>query len=374
MINCQNFYEVLKTHGLDFYAGVPDSLLKSFCFYVSDQLDSQSHIITANEGSAIGLAAGHYFATGKIPVVYLQNSGIGNTVNPLLSIADPEVYSVPMLLLLGWRGEPGVKDEPQHKKQGRVMLDMLKAMEIPFEIIDPNTDLKAVTQKAVTVMQEEKRPFAFCVREGSFEEYKLQNKESNTYPLTREEAISSLLDLVSPKDAIVCTTGKASRELYELRLKRNETNRADFLTVGAMGHCSQIALGVALSKPEKKTFCFDGDGAAIMHMGSFTTIGRLKPKNFVHIMINNGAHESVGGQATGAFQIDWSTVVKSCGYSHQFLATNKMELEKITSEASRLSGPIFIEVRVSRGSRSDLGRPKSTPIENKNQFMKALNS
>jgi phosphonopyruvate decarboxylase len=372
MIECHNFYETLEKAGLEFYAGVPDSLLKNFCFYVDDVLPETKHVITANEGSAIGLATGYHMATGKIPVVYLQNSGLGNTVNPLLSIADPEVYSIPVLLIIGWRGEPGVKDEPQHKKQGRVMLDMLKSMEIPYEIIDGSSDIEQKISHAVSVMTEKKRPFVFAISEGTFGDYKLKGGEKNTYPLTREAAIDNLLNSVEAKDVVVCTTGKASRELYELRIKRQEFERADFLTVGAMGHCSQIALGVALQKLNKKVFCFDGDGAVLMHMGSLATIGRLAPKNYIHIMINNGAHESVGGQNTGAFLVDWSAVARACGYKSTFIAKDLNELQNVTKQIVNSEGPVFFEIRTSQGSRKELGRPKSTPIENKEQFMKAL--
>lgn len=374
MIECQNFYQTLEKAGLEFYAGVPDSLLKNFCFYVDDALPASKHIITANEGAAVGLATGYHMATGKIPVVYMQNSGLGNTVNPLLSIADPEVYSIPMLLIIGWRGEPGVKDEPQHKKQGRVMLDMLKGMEIPYDIIDGTTDLNKTVTNAVNIMREQKRPYVFAIREGSFGEYKFKGGAKNDYALTREATIDSLLNSVKPEDVVVCTTGKASRELYELRVKRHEFERADFLTVGAMGHCSQIALGVALQKPNKKVFCFDGDGSLLMHMGTFATIGRLAPKNYVHIMINNGAHESVGGQDTGAFNIDWGSIAKACGYKTTFIAKDLNELNEITKKIPATEGPLFFEIRTSQGSRKDLGRPKSTPIENKEQFMKALNT
>lgn len=375
MIECKQFFEELKNAGLEFYAGVPDSLLKNFCFYVADHLPVSQHVITANEGSAIGLATGYHLATGKVPVVYLQNSGLGNTINPLLSIADPEVYGIPIILIIGWRGEPGFKDEPQHVKQGRVMLDMLKSMEIPFEILDQNTtDFSEKISRAVTTVQETNGPFVFAVREGTFGEYKFQGAEKNPYRLTREAAIDAVLDCVGEKDAVVCTTGKASRELYELRKKRGEENRADFLVVGAMGHCSQIAMGVALQRPDKKIFCLDGDGSSIMHMGAMTTIGRLSPKNFVHIVINNGAHESVGGQPTGAFQVDWLAVAKTCGYKYVVRSDDPETLNQTITQATNRLGPVLVEVRTSQGSRKDLGRPKSTPLENKRQFMKALDS
>jgi phosphonopyruvate decarboxylase len=374
MLECKYFFDELKKSGLEFFTGVPDSLLKNFCFYIADVLPPEQHIITANEGSAVGLATGYHLATGKIPVVYLQNSGLGNTINPILSVADPEVYGIPMVLIIGWRGEPGVKDEPQHKKQGRVMLEMLKSMEIPFDIIDKDTkNVPERINQALTTVKEKSCTFVFAVREGTFSDYEYKNVEANPYQLTREAAIDSVLNCVKKEDVVVCTTGKASRELYELRNKRSEENRADFLVVGSMGHCSQIALGVALQKPNKKIYCIDGDGSSIMHMGSFATTGRLAPKNFVHILINNGAHESVGGQPTGAFEIDWGNVVKSCGYKSVLKVDDPASLQATVTKAASMEGPVLVEVRTTQGSRKDLGRPKSTPLENKKQFMKALN-
>jgi phosphonopyruvate decarboxylase len=374
MVSCHSFFEALKSSGFEFFAGVPDSLLKNFCFYVSDNLPPSKHIITANEGSAVALASGYHFATGKIPVVYFQNSGLGNTINPVLSLADNEVYSVPMLLLVGWRGEPGVKDEPQHLKQGKVMLSMLESMQVPFEVLGPDSDIDAVLEKAKTYMKEKNAPFVVAVREGTFGAYELKTQEPNNYPLTRELAIESILDCVGAGDVVVCTTGKASRELYELRVKRGESNRADFLTVGSMGHASQIALGIALERPNKNVFCIDGDGSVLMHTGGLATIAKCKAKNFFHVMINNGAHESVGGQATGAFEINWQNIVQAFGYAHAFKAETVADLKSAVATMPTLGGPVFLEVRTSQGSRKDLGRPKSSPVENKRQLMEALDT
>ncbi len=373
MIQCADFYEGLKAKGFEFFAGVPDSLLKNFCFYLSDQLPEKQHIITANEGSAVALAAGYHLATGKIPVVYLQNSGLGNTVNPLLSLSDPDVYALPLLLIIGWRGEPGVKDEPQHKKQGRVMLQMLTSMEIPYEIIDAgDLDWAAKIERAQMHLREKGGAFVLAVREGAFGAYELKTSDCRSYEMSREVAIDLILNQVAPRDAVVCTTGKASRELFELRKKREETARADFLVVGGMGHASQIALGIALEKTDRRVFCLDGDGAALMHMGGMSTIGRLKPENFVHVLINNGAHESVGGQPTGAFELDWSAIAKANAYQECFKVETAPQLQSALGIISQKKGPMLIEVRTCQGSRKDLGRPTTSPVENKLQVMRAL--
>ncbi len=374
MISCELFYQTLKNSGIEFFAGVPDSLLKNFCFYIADHVGPQNHVICANEGSAVALASGYHLATGKIPAVYLQNSGTGNMINPLTSLCDNEVYSIPTLLIIGWRGEPGVKDEPQHKKQGRIMTELLDALEIPYGILEPTSDPQSVVQKALVSLKEKSCPYAILVRGDTFDDYKFQGKEKNPYVMSREDAIEEILKCVNPKDAVIATTGKTSRELYELRKKRGETNRADFLTVGSMGHTSQIALGVALEQKNRKVYCIDGDGSLLMHMGGMATIGALAPSNLIHIVINNGAHESVGGQGTGAFKIDLPAIAKATNYKTAACVVDSANLTQALQALEKNEGPHFLEVRTKQGSRPELGRPKSTPLENKQQFMKALDA
>ena len=373
MIRPQFFYELLKENGTGFFTGVPDSLLKSFCAYLTDTAGSKNHIIAANEGCAVGLAAGHYFATGRVPLVYMQNSGLGNTVNPLLSLADREVYSVPLLLVIGWRGEPNVHDEPQHIKQGRVTCSLLDAMEIPYCILsDEETEVKLQLEKAYSHIKASSSPYAVVVRKGIFDSYKLKTNEAVPAEMSREEAIEKII-LNAPSNAcFVSTTGMASRELYELRDKHGQGHAKDFLTVGSMGHASQIALGIALSKPDKKIFCIDGDGAAIMHLGGLTAIGSQRPKNMVHIILNNGAHDSVGGQPTVGRKINLCAVAQACGYDKVVSVKTLEELQSRLKELCTNSGSVFIEVLVSKGARPDLGRPKSSPIENKKAFMEFL--
>jgi phosphonopyruvate decarboxylase len=373
MIDNKDFLNALQSRNICFFAGVPDSLLKDFCAYLTDHAEPSAHVITANEGAAVGLGMGHHFATGGVPLIYMQNSGLGNAINPLLSLADPEVYATPMLLLVGWRGEPGVKDEPQHVKQGRVMLAMLSAMDIPYAVIGPDDDsAEPALSRAMEHFKTKSGPFVLAVQKGTFQTYKLSDSSAPEYTMTREEAIGELLDPMSPADVVVSTTGMASRELFELRVKRGEGHERDFLTVGGMGHASQIALGIAQQVPDRKVFCIDGDGAALMHLGSFPITGISACANFRHVLINNGAHDSVGGQPTVGFDIDYGAIAIASGYQTALRADSKEQLTEKMKEFITAPGPSLLEIRVSKGARKDLGRPTKTPVENKQALMKFL--
>lgn len=373
MVDVKNFYDTLKACGINFFCGVPDSLLKDLCAYITDNTPSTNHIITANEGCAIGLAAGHHLATGNIPLVYMQNSGIGNAINPLLSLADEQVYGIPMLLVIGWRGEPGIHDEPQHKKQGQVTLPLLDSIRMPHIILS-DKDEEAITQLSdiVSNCKGWNKPCAIIIRKNTFSTYKIHTAVPNTYPLSREEALKAVLRHLSGSDFIVSTTGKLSRELFEYRESVDEAHDHDFLTVGSMGHSSSIALGIALSRPNKRIWCMDGDGAFLMHMGAITNIGHLAPSNMVHIVFNNGSHESVGAQPTLGFQIDIPAIAARCGYRHVFSISETEDIEKTMKLIQDLSGPIMMELKVGINSRKDLGRPTTSPFENKQSLMSAL--
>ncbi len=368
MINPQVFINELKLRGVGLFAGVPDSLLKDFCAYLNDSASSEEHIITANEGNAIALVSGYHLATNKIGLVYLQNSGLGNTINPLTSLTDPEVYKIPLLMVIGWRGEPGVKDEPQHIKQGRITEEQLNLLEIPYFVLDSSSDLQVVLDSAFNKIKSINAPVALLVRSGSFSKYKQQKIVNEQGKILREQALRSIMGLISKNDLLISTTGKTSREVFELRVKNGEPQR-DFLTVGAMGHTASIALGVAIGNPGKKTICLDGDGSLLMHFGSLPIIGSIKPKNFIHILLNNSAHESVGGQPTVAGKIDFSAISKACGYSSYFFADDEDSINKAWAELSSHEGPSLLEVRIKIGSREDIGRPTSTPEQNKKSFM-----
>ena len=376
MIRPEFFIEALREKGIDCFAGVPDSLLKNICAYITDHFDAEHNIIAANEGAAVGLAAGHYLATGQPACVYMQNSGEGNIINPLASLTDQEVYNIPVLLLIGWRGRPGVHDEPQHVKQGKVTTGLLNVMGVNYEVLSKEEDKAAKQIEKAAKALANKEVFALVIEKDTFEDYKLQNVEVNDLTMAREEAIQTVAAALGEKDCIVSTTGMISRELFEYRAAMNQGHERDFLTVGSMGHASQIALGIAMAKPDRKVWCFDGDGAAIMHMGSMAIVANKAPKNYVHVVFNNGAHDSVGGQPTVGLKIDLPAVAKAVGYKAAISVSSKEELEKelstLNSKLSTVGGPILLEVQVRKGNRKDLGRPTTTPIQNKEALMEFL--
>jgi len=370
-IDPARFFNALKANQVGFFTGIPDSLLKDFCAYVTGHTTPNEHLIAANEGGAIGLATGYYLATGKLPLVYLQNSGIGNAVNPLLSLADPQVYSIPMILLVGWRGEPGIKDEPQHIKQGRVQNALLNAMEIPYSLLDATvTDVEGFVQTVAAQAIERKGPVAIVVRDKTFQSCRLAAPET-PYGRLRESAITAILDSLPENAVIVSTTGKTSREVFEYREQRGQDHGRDFLTVGSMGHCSQIALGIALNT-DRPVVCLDGDGAAIMHLGAMSIIGAHGPANLYHLVLNNGAHESVGGQPTVGYGLDLVQIARACGYKQAQLIATEHDFDDDLGPLLLTQGPLFLDIRVNQGSRDDLGRPTSTPQQNKDALMRFI--
>lgn len=372
MITPRFFIEKLQKEGVEFYAGVPDSLLKNVCAYITDHFDERHNIIAANEGGAVALAAGYHLATGKVGCVYMQNSGEGNAVNPLASLTDREVYHIPLLLLIGWRGRPGVHDEPQHVKQGKVTTGLLNVMGINYEVLSKEEDKAAVQiDKAMRSIRETGEAYALVVEKDTFDSYTLQNVKESEYVMSREEAIQTVASSIPDNAVIVSTTGMISRELFEYRTAMNQGHERDFLTVGSMGHASQIALGIALQHPERKVYCFDGDGASIMHMGNMAIVGSKHPENYVHVIFNNGAHDSVGGQPTVGHEIDLVEIAHAMHYDDAVRVVTSEQLKEALSNV--LTGGIkLIEVRVKKGNRKDLGRPTTTPIQNKEALMEFL--
>jgi len=368
-----DFYNYLVDYNVDFFTGIPDSLLKEFCLCIDDNVVKGRHVITANEGNAVALAAGYHLGTGKLPLVYMQNSGLGNAINPLLSLCDPDVYSIPMLVMIGWRGEPGVPDEPQHVKQGKVQLKLLEALDIPYVVI--SKDEKDVGQKISRSIEQaigENRPCVILVKKETFDKYKTRKQKVDGSLMTREQSLEIILDQLPRDCIIVSTTGMTSREIFEIREKNGDPHFKDFLTVGSMGHCSSIAHGLAIAQPDRQVICIDGDGAFIMHMGSLTTIGKLTPKNLYHILINNYVHESVGGQETSSRFIDIHELVKSNRYRAVYLVQNEDELLNELGQFLKMEGPSFLEILVREGHRSDLGRPTIKPLDNKKAIMEYL--
>jgi len=370
MIDVEEFYNTLKISGIDFYTGVPDSLLSELCKVIDDLTATSKHVLAANEGNAIATAAGYYLGSNQYAAVYMQNSGLGNAVNPLVSLTSKDVYGIPIFLIIGWRGAPGSDDEPQHRKQGDITRAQLDLLDIPYFVLDGSNEWREGVNSQIEIMKEEQRVVAVLVKEKSFSKCNAPGKLSASTAPTREQAIARLTQLAE-RALVISTTGKTSRELYEVRLARNE-QPSDFLTVGSMGHASSIALGVALARPDRRVLCFDGDGALLMHMGSLPIIASMKPKNFIHVLLNNSCHESVGGHPTVAGQMDFEALASACGYKHTYRFLSLESLESSWNKINKGSGSTFVEVVISQGSRQDLGRPQSTPKQNRDLFMRSL--
>ncbi len=370
-MDVKKFMDVL---GADFFTGVPDSRIKALCDYLMDAYgtDPGHHIIAANEGNCGAIAAGYHLATGRTAVVYLQNSGIGNLINPLASLLNRNVYGIPCILIVGWRGEPGIKDEPQHAYQGEVTLRLLEDMEVPYFVVSGNTTADELSEvmRNFRQMLAEGRQVAFVIRKNALAYDGLRRYENQNH-MRREDVIRRIAQKTGG-DIIVSTTGKTSREMFEIRESLGENHSHDFLTVGSMGHCSSIALGIALQRPEVKVWCLDGDGAALMHMGALATIGSAKPDNMIHVVLNNGAHESVGGMPTSASQIDLPVIARACGYQFATAVANEEDLDKAIEQCRAGRKLSFLEAKCAIGSRPELGRPTTLPIENKRVFMKYL--
>ena len=368
-----NFTEIL---GSEYYTGVPDSQLKALCNYLMNTygIDVHHHVIGANEGNCVAMAAGYYLSTGRIPVVYMQNSGEGNIINPVASLISDDVYGIPMIFVIGWRGEPGVHDEPQHVYQGKVTCRLLEDMNIEYMILDKDTQINEVRDcmDRFRSVMDEGRSVAFVVRKGALS-YDGKTVYKNDHQMKREDIIEHIVKAAGD-DPIVSTTGKASRELYEIRDRQGMDHSRDFLTVGSMGHSSSIALGIAAQKPDRKIWCIDGDGAALMHMGAMALIGSNKLPNMIHVLINNGAHETVGGMNTVADDVDMTAIALACGYPNAICVDNFEDLDMALDKARIKDELSFIEVKCAIGAREDLGRPGSTPKENKTAFMKRLNT
>lgn len=365
MIDQTKFFSILKTEHIDFFTGVPDSFLNGFCNYLSEHISEEKNIIAANEGNAIAIASGYHFCTKNIPMVYMQNSGIGNAINPLVSLADKDVYRVPMLLLIGWRGQPGAEpNHPQHKKQGAILLNLLDTMDIPYVIPDGNADLEDKVRYIIGIARKKNTPVAIIAKKGVFAQAEKKNELDDRYPLSREEVIEILLD-VFPKDTIfVATTGRATRELYFLREKRKESHSNDFLNLGAMGHASSVALGIAMNSPHRKVVCLDGDAAAIMHMGAMTMMSKYEVPNMLHIILNNGVHESVGGQASAGYKINLTQIAAGCGYAnigHE--VSTKEELLDAVMKLNNGKKAGFVDTRIHKGLLHELPPLHMSSIE-----------
>lgn len=374
-MDAKHLLAACESAGIDFFTGVPDSQLKGLCdtLFATYGVHGDHHVVAANEGNAIGLCAGHFLATGRPGLCYMQNSGLGNAVNPIASLMDAQVYALPCLIVVGWRGEPGVHDEPQHVKQGQITLGQLELLDIPYFVLDKNmseADFDAAFAKTLHHLRAN-RTAAIVVKKGALV-CSLKPDYANDRPMSRETAARHIMHAAEERDVLISTTGKLSRELFELREAEHMGHERDFLTVGSMGHASMIALGAAMAQKDRRIWCLDGDGAALMHLGAMAVIGQKQPANLLHIVINNAAHETVGGMPVCEGALEVSAVAKAVGYQNVFRAANEDELDAVLVEAKACKGLALVEVMCGAGARADLGRPTTTPVENRDALMNFL--
>ena len=372
MLKCDDFFDLCKKYDLTFFSGVPDSTFKSWMTFLEKNEKKLTNIITVNECEAVAICAGYHIATKKFGVIYLQNSGLGKTVNPLTSLCDPSVYSIPLLLLIGWRGEPGIKDAYQHHKMGSITIPLLNILDIPYEIITEDIkQLDKTFKKATKYMKSRKKPFAMIVRKNIFEKNLDEKVKTDEKLPSREEAIKEILATLNGDETIVSTTGKTSRELFECR-KNKEDCSHDFYNIGAMGCAQSIAFGIALNKNEKKIIVLDGDGALLMQMGAMTTTGHYHPKNFYHIVFDNQSHDSTGGQPTNSGTVDFKKIALASNYEYAESIAGKELIKSSFRKILDKKGPCLIEIKIKKGSRSNLGRPTEPPKKHKEKIMKNL--
>jgi len=373
MISCNEFFKILKAKNLTFFTGIPDSTFKDWMKFLNDNDNILlKNLIACNECEAIALAAGYYLSTNQIGIVYMQNSGLGKAINPLTSLCDPDVYSIPVLLMIGWRGEPGKKDAPQHKKMGKITLSMLETLDIPYTILNPNlNDIKIELEKALQYLKEKQGPYAFIIKKNFFHEYRMKKEIPLDFELSREEAIQLIVDNLENDTLIISTTGYTSRELFEYQETIKKDKLGIFYNIGSMGCSSSIGLSIALNR-EEKVILFDGDAATIMQMGALTTIGKYSPPNLLHIIFDNQAHESTGGQPTNASVVNFVNVALACNYKSGLIVKTKEELLNSLKNLENKEGPNLIILKIKMGSRSNLQRPNKNPVEYKGEFMKFL--
>ncbi len=375
MIDLEKLLICFQSEGVNFITGVPDTLLNDFCLYAIDKWPGGQHIIAANEGNSLALAAGYHLATGSIPLVYMQNSGLGHVVNPLLSLAHKDVYGLPMVMLIGWRGDPKMKDHAQHIKHGEITPALLDLMNVPFKILEHDTDDTLIKAKwAVNTAKKTSNAVALLVRKGILAKCEKNGfKEHGTKLISREEAIECVIENVPENAIFVASTGRTSRELHALRNSSGQRHASDFLNVGAMGHTSSIALGLAMGLSNRFVVCLEGDSSAIMHLGALTTTGVVKPDNFLHVLLNNGVHESVGGQPSAGFSADLTAIAEKSGYNTVGGAVKTVkEIKSSINFLLEKKGPCFLEIIIKKGIRSDLPALKFDLLSSKEDFMKNL--
>ena len=370
MIKIEDLYKIFSKNNIEFFTGVPDSLMKDFSNFLEDNISETKHLISCNEGNSVSYGIGYHLVTNKIPLIYLQNSGLGNIINPITSMINQRVYSIPMLFMIGWRGEIGIKDEPQHLFQGEITEKQLTLLDIEYEVMDSNIDnCNYQISEIVNKIKISKKPYALLVRKNTFSKYSKKKIIKNHSFLNREKCIEILMNSLEKHDIVISTTGKTSRELNE---KSKSFTNPYFMSIGGMGHSNQIALAIA-ENTKKKVFCFDGDGSILMHLGGLATIGERGNKNFHHVIFDNEAHESVGGQKTVSYNINFEKLCYSLGYKKYFKILDYNSIGEVIKKINADEfGPTMIHIKVKCFSRDNLSRPNLTPLEHKANFKKKL--
>ncbi len=379
-IAAAHFVDQLAALGVRFVAGVPDTILCELAGRLGAPDSPLRHLVACNEGAAVAAAIGHHLASGAVAAVYLQNSGLGHAANPLASLAAPEVCSIPLLLLVGWRGELAddgtqLADEPQHRLQGRLTPAQLDLLGIAHETLGPaDSDPAAALRRLLRLALRRQRPVALLLRRGTFAPAPAGSVgpplAAGAPQMSREQAIEACLRALPAGAATVATTGMASRELFDLRRRRGEPHDLDFLVVGAMGHASHVALGLCCADPGRPVLCLDGDGAALMHLGALASCAGAR--GLLHVVLNNGAHESVGCQPTSAPALRLAALARACGYARVATVRSAASLEAAVRDFLEGGQSGFIEAVCRVGHRADLGRPALAPREAARQFMRAL--
>ena len=355
------FVTTLEDAGFSPFMGIPCSVLKPLLDYIADGNCSTRNYLCSSEGDAMGLAAG-FSLSGKLPVVYMQNDGYGNAINPLSSLLL--LYKLPVLLLISWRGEPGAKDAPQHAVMGSVILSLLDTFEIPYIVLDnEERNLKDSVTRAKNHCMAESKPFAFVIRKGYFDRYNASISQSNTMLNRRLEYIRLLSAKLQPNDVLLGTTGFAGREMYQI-----VTHKGKFYMMGSMGCLASLGLAIALEQPDKRIILLDGDGAILMKMGALATVGYHRPSNLIHICFDNRSYESTGGQPTLSTTVDLRAVAKACGYTTVHNIKTTGEFEAMWNNEAKYPKPHFLHIEINPGTEEELARPSISPEEMRDCF------
>jgi phosphonopyruvate decarboxylase len=374
MLSPEKLVRWLAENGVTFATGIPDSVLGGLCWELMKETSGINHVIACNEAAAVATAIGWHIGTNSIPLVYLQNSGLGSAVNPLASLAAGEVFHVPVLLLIGWRGKPGRLDEPQHRLMGSATVPILNCLGIPVDELPPDEEIAhdAITKifGEIRVTGESRALVVEMGTIGPSESIPWSRYHAGLW--TGAEALRHLCRRMPKDDLCVSTVGLVSRLLAAYRSGHRQEPANDLLAVGGLGLVSQLALGLALATPTRRIWCFDGDGSLLMHLGALTSVGASKPKNFVHVLFNNGIHESVGGLPSANQDTAFLQISRACGYKWDASAANAADLDILDHWLQDRDGPYFLELRVSRNVDLEVGRPRTSPRANKDMVMKCM--